>query len=79
MRPPIRREGVKVTIPGMQPARDLEHAELRYAERMQQIDRPHGRQISRRSRCIALWATAAVGLLVVLAVILGWVGVLTGG
>ncbi len=68
-----------MTIPGMQPAHDLEHADLRHAERMQQIDRPRGREISRRSRRIASWIVVGVLLAVVLAIVLGWVAVLGAG
>ena len=60
---------------GMTP-NDWAEQEARRAERAQRADRPHGREISGRSRRITGWILALAALALVLYTLLAYMGVI---
>lgn len=60
---------------GMTP-NDWAEQEARRAERVQRADRPHGREISGRSRRITAWIIGLAAVAMVVYAILGWLGII---
>ncbi|MGH2393907.1 MAG: hypothetical protein ACRDGH_10530 [Candidatus Limnocylindria bacterium] len=61
---------------GMTP-NDWAEQEARRAERVQRADRPHGREISARSRRITGWIIGLLALGLILYAAFGWLGILS--
>jgi type VI protein secretion system component VasF len=60
---------------GMTP-NDWAETEARREERMQRADRPHGREMSGRSRRVTGWILALAALALVVYAVLGWLDVI---
>jgi type VI protein secretion system component VasF len=61
---------------GMTP-NDWAETEARREERMQRADRPHGREMSGRSRRVTGWILALAALALVVYAVLGWLDVIS--
>jgi hypothetical protein len=62
---------------GMTP-NDWAETEARREERVQGADRPHGREMSRRSRLVVGWVLGIAALALIMYAVLGWIAAIPG-